>query len=259
MLLRKGVYLYEYMDYWEKFNETTLPEKEKYYSNLSMEDITEAHYKVGKRICKDVEIKNLGEYHDLYLRSDVLLLANVFESFRKMRLKVHELDPAKFFSAPWLAWQAALKKTRVELELLTDVNMLLMVGKGIRGKICHAIHHYTKANNKYMKDYDKNKESLYLKYWDVNDLYGWEMSQKFPVNCLEWIGETSQLNEDFIKSYNEESDKGYFLGVDVQYRKNYKNFTCNYHFYLKQRNLKRSKGLLLIYLIKTNMLFTSEI
>ena len=247
------------MDYWEKFNETTLPEKEKYYSNLSMEDITEAHYKVGKRICKDVEIKNLGEYHDLYLRSDVLLLANVFESFRKMRLKVHELDPAKFFSAPWLAWQAALKKTRVELELLTDVNMLLMVGKGIRGKICHAIHHYTKANNKYMKDYDKNKESLYLKYWDVNDLYGWEMSQKFPVNCLEWIGETSQLNEDFIKSYNEESDKGYFLGVDVQYRKNYKNFTCNYHFYLKQRNLKRSKGLLLIYLIKTNMLFTSEI
>ena len=176
-----------------------------------------------------------------------------------MRLKVHELDPAKFFSAPWLAWQAALKKTRVELELLTDINMLLMVGKGIRGKICHAIHHYTKANNKYMKDYDKNKESLYLKYWDVNDLYGWEMSQKFPVNCLERIGETSQLDEDFIKSYNEESDKGYFLGVDVQYRKNYKNFTCNYHFYLKQRNLKRSKGLLLIYMIKTNMLLTSEI
>ena len=231
------------MDYWEKFNETTLPEKEKYYSNLSMEDITEAHYKVGKRICKDVEIKNLGEYHDLYLRSDVLLLADVFESFRKMCLKVHELDPAKFFSAPWLAWQAALKKTRVELELLTDINMLLMVGKGIRGKICHAIHHHTKANNKYMKDYDKNKESLYLKYWDVNDLYGWEMPQKFPVNCLEWIGETPQLNEDFIKSYNEESDKGYFLGVDVQYRKKLQELHMQLPFLPETKKLEKVERL----------------
>ena len=160
-----------------------------------------------------------------------------------MRLKVHELDPAKFFSAPWLAWQAALKKTRVELELLTDINMLLMVGKGIRGKICHAIHHYTKANNKYMKDYDKNKESLYLKYWDVNDLYGWEMSQKFPVNYLEWIGETPQLNEDFIKSYNEESDKGYFLGVDVQYRKKLQELHMQLPFLPETKKLEKVERL----------------
>ena len=128
------MYPYEYMDDWEKFNEAKLPKKEINYSGLTIGDITAANYKHEKRVCQDFEIKNLGEYHDLYLRSDVFLLANVFESFRKMRLKVHELDPAKFFSAPWLAWQAALKKTRVELELLTDINMLLMVGKGIRGK-----------------------------------------------------------------------------------------------------------------------------
>ena len=95
--------------------------------------------------------------------------------------------------------------------------MLLMVEKDIRGGICNAIHRYAKANNKYMKDYDKNKESSYLNYWDVNNLYGWAMSQKLPVNNFEWIKDTSQFNEDFIKNYNEESDEGYFLEVDVQY------------------------------------------
>ena len=153
----------------------------------------------------------------MYLKSDTLLLADVFENFRKLCLKIYELDPAKFLSVPGLAWQAALEKTEVKLELLTDIDMLLMVEKGIRGGICDIIHRYATANNKYMKDYDKNKESSYLKYWDVNHLYGWAMSQKLPVNKFEWIEETSQFNEDFIKNYNEETDEGYFPEVDVQY------------------------------------------
>ena len=101
------------MDDWEKFNETTLPEKEEFYSNLDLEDFTEADYMHAKRVCKDFEIKNLGEYHDLYLKSDTLLLADVFENFRKMCLKVYQLDLVKFHPAPWLAWQADLKKTEV--------------------------------------------------------------------------------------------------------------------------------------------------
>ena len=95
--------------------------------------------------------------------------------------------------------------------------MLLLVEKGIRGGICQAIHRYVTAINKYMKDYDKNKESSYLKNWDVKNLYDWAMSQKLPVNKFEWIEDTSQFNEDFIKHYNEESDEGYLLVVDVQY------------------------------------------
>ena len=170
------------MDEWEKFNETSLPEKEEFYSNLNMEVITNSDYLHTKRVCKDFEIKNLGEYHDLYLKSDTLLLADVFESFRKMCLKIYQLDPAKFLSAPGLAWQvAALKKIEIKLELSTDIDILLMVEKGIRGEICNKIHRYAKANNKYMKDYDKNKESSYLNYWDVNNLYGWVMSQKLPT------------------------------------------------------------------------------
>ena len=152
----------------------------------------------------------------MYIQSDTLLLADVFENFKNTCLKIYKLDPAKFLSAPGLAWQAALKKTKVKLDLLTDIDMLLMVEKGIRGGICHSIYWYAKANNKYMKDYDKNKESSYLQYWDVNNLYGWAMSQKLPVNNFEWIKDTSQFNEDFIKNYNEESDEGYFLEADVQ-------------------------------------------
>ena len=121
------------------------------------------------------------------------------------------------FFSPGLAWPAGFKNTQVKLELLADIDMLLMVGKEIRGGICHAIHQYAKVNNKYLKYYHKNKESSYLKYWDVNNLYGWEMQQKFPVNKFEWIEDTSQLNEDFIKNYNEKSDEAYFLEVGVQY------------------------------------------
>ena len=152
--LKKDVYPYEYMDDWEKFNETSLPEKEEFYSYLNMEDIADSDYNHAKRICKDFEIKSFGEYHDLYLKSNTLLLAEVFGNFRKMCLQIYQLDTVKFLSAPRLAWQAALKKSKVKLELLTDIDTLLMVEKGIRGGICHFINRYTKANNKYMKDYD---------------------------------------------------------------------------------------------------------
>ena len=217
LLLRKGVYPYEYMDDWKKCNETSLPEKQDFYIHLDMGDITDADYAHEKRVCKDFEIKNLGEFHDLYVQSDTLLLSDVFENFRNTCLKTYRLDPAKFLSAPGLPWQAALKKTKVKLDLLTDIDILLMIEKGITGGICHYMYRHAEANNKYMKDYDKDKESSYIKYWDINKVYGWKMSQKPPVNNFEWIKNTSQFNEDFIKNYNVESDEGFSLEVDVQY------------------------------------------
>ena len=109
------------------------------------------------------------------------------------------------------------KNAEIKLELLTDIDMLLMAEKGIRGEICHAIHTYAKGNNKYMKHYDKNIVSSYLMYLDGNNLYGWEMSQKLPVNGFKWIKKLSKFNEDFIKNYDENSNKGYILEVDVEY------------------------------------------
>ena len=156
LLLRKGVYPYEYMDNWERFSETSLPNKESFYSNLNMENIEDIDYRHGNNVFKIFELKNLGEYHDLYVQSDTLLLADVFENFRNKCLEVYELDPPHFLSLPGLAWQACLKKTNIELELLTDYDILLMVEEGVSGGICHSIHRYAKANNKYMNNYDES-------------------------------------------------------------------------------------------------------
>ena len=129
LLLGKGVYPYEYMDNLEKFNETSFPSKESFYSNLNMEDINDIDYRHGNNVFNKFKLNNLGDYHDLYVQSDTLL------------------------ALPGLAWKALLKKTNIELELLTDYDMLLMVEKGIRGGICHSIQRYAKANNKYLKSH----------------------------------------------------------------------------------------------------------
>ena len=147
------------MDIWERFSETSLPSKEDFYSNLNMEDISDVDYRHANNVIKRFKLENLGNYHDLYVQSDTLILADVFNNFRDMSIKEYELDSAHFLSLPGLAWQACLKKTNIELELLTDYDMLLMVEEGVRGGICHSTHRYAKANNKYMKNYDNNEES----------------------------------------------------------------------------------------------------
>ena len=135
-----------------------------------MEDITGVDYRHAKRVFKIFNNKNIGEYHDLYVKRDTLLLADVFEFFRNKCIEIYELDPTHFLSAPGLAWQACLKKRELELELFADSDMLLMIEKGIRGRICHAVHRYAKVNNKYMKNYDKNNESSYIQYLDTNKM-----------------------------------------------------------------------------------------
>ena len=155
LLLGKGVYPYEYMVSWERFDKTSLPDKEDFYSNLNVKDITDVDYRHATRVFKEFKMNNLGDYHDLYVQSNTHI-GDVFENFRNMCIEIYELDHAHFLSAPGLAWQACLKITEVELELLTNFDVLLMVEKGIRGGICHAIHRYAKANNKCMKNHDED-------------------------------------------------------------------------------------------------------
>ena len=215
-MLRKCVYPYEYMDTWERFNETSLPSKKHFSSNLNMENIDDIDYRHGNNVFKGFKLENLGDYHDLYVKSDTLLLADAFENFRDMCIKIY----AHFVSLPGLAWQACLKKTNIELELLTDYDMLLIVEEGIRGGICDSIHRYAKMNNKYIKNYNKDEESSYIQYLDANNLYGWAMSKKLPVNGFKWLdsNKINEINEDFIKNYDENYDKGIFE-VDVKYLK----------------------------------------
>ena len=155
LLLRKGVYPYEFIVNWKRFKELVPLEEDYYYSNLNMEGITKEDIKHVKNVCNTFKIKTIGEYHNLYVQSDTTLLADVFENFRDKCIEICKTDPAHFLSAPGLAWQACLKKTGVKLDLLTDNDMLLMFEKGIRGGMCQATYRYAKANNKYMKDNDK--------------------------------------------------------------------------------------------------------
>ena len=199
MLLQKGVYPNEYIDEWDKFNKKVLPGKESFYSNLTVENISEIDYAHANNVFKKFNINNLGEYHDLYVRSDTLLLADIFENFRQSGLENYELDPV---SLPGLAWQDCLKKTNVELELLTDYDMLLMVEEGIRGGICHAVQRYAHAHNKYMKDYDRKKKPSYIQYLDANNVYGKAMTEKLTVRGFKWVNDISEIDEDFVKDYN---------------------------------------------------------
>ena len=182
--------------------------KKLFCSELNLEGTSDADYDHVKKVWEAIEIKNFGEYHDLYVQCDTLLLADIFKHFRDKCIEIYGLDSGHVLTAPILAWQACLQKTKVELKLLTNIDMLLMVEKGIKSGICQVIHRYAKANNKYMKNYVKSIKLSFIEYLDANNLYGWAVSQKLAVNGLKWVKNLRQFNESFIRNYNENSNKG---------------------------------------------------
>ena len=194
LLKRKGVYPYEYMDSLERLMENKPPPKKSFYSTLTGEGISVEDYQHGLKVWKEFEIKTMKDYLELYNETDVLLLADVFENFRNICLENYELDPAHYFTAPGLSWDAALKMTKVELELLSDVDMLLMVEKGIRGGVSMISNRYGKANNKYMNDkFNPSEPSRYIQYLDANNLYGAAMSMKLPTHGFKWMNDKELL------------------------------------------------------------------
>ena len=218
LIKRKGVYPYEYMNTEERFNETKLPPKKAFYSRLSGEGITEEDYKHALNVWNVFKMKTFKDYHELYNETDVLLMADVFENFRKNNLKIYGLDPAHYFTAPGLSWDACLKITGVELELLTDLDMLLMWERCIRGGISMISNRYGEANNKYMKGgFNKNKPSKYIMYLDANNLYGCAMIMKLPTHGFKWMsgGELENLYENQeLHTWNKTPC---ILEVDLQY------------------------------------------
>ena len=231
ILKQKGFYPYEYMDSEEKFNDTKLPPREAFYSKLSGKGITEKDYKHAGNVWNSFKMKTFLEYHELYNITDVLLLADVFENFRDLCLKIYGLDPVYYFTAPGLAWDACLKMTNINLELLSDSNMLLMFEKGIRGGISIISNRYGEANNKYMrKGFNKNKPSKYLMYLDANNLYGCAMSEKLPTHGFKWLscGEMEKLFDNQVIQVWEKIPC--ILEVDLEYPENLHDLHNDYPF-----------------------------
>ena len=215
LMVKKGVYPYDYMDSFEKFKEQ-LPSKEDFYSILNDKNIEDKDYQHAQNVWNTFNLKNMGEYHDLYLTSDILLLADVFENFRKTCLKYYKPDPCHYFTSPGLSWDAMLKMTNIKLELMTDIDMFQFIEKGLRGGISYIANRYGKANNKYMKEYDEKAPSKYIMYLDANNLYGWAMSQYLPTGGFRWMTE-KQINKIDLAKYKEDSKKGLILEVDLEY------------------------------------------
>ena len=220
LLVRKGVYPYEYMDLPKKLQETELLPKEAFYSRLNEEGISDEDYEHARKVWETFEMKNLEDYHNLYNRVDVLLLADVFENFRDICVKNYKLDPTHYYTAPGLAWDASLKVTEVELELLSDIDTLLMVEKGIKGGVSMISNRYGKANTKNMgKSFIKKEPSKYIPYLDANNLYSWAMSKPLPTHGFKWM-KVSELEIWELHSC--------ILEVDLKYPKSLHNLHNDY-------------------------------
>ena len=219
LIKQKGVYPYDYMDSFQRFSEKYLPEIEDFYSILNDTNISASDYEHAKRVWSLFQIRDLGQYHDLYLKTDVLLLADVFENFRSTCLSHYRLDPCHYFSAPGLSWDALLRMTKINLDLISDTDQQLFIEKGMRGGISTITHRHAEANNKYMKNYNPEVESSYIMYLDANNLYGWAMSQSLPVGDFKWLDPAEYEDpEDFIlENYTDETKKGVILEVDLEY------------------------------------------
>jgi len=216
LLLRKGIFPYDYVTGPEKFDEGYLPSQAHFYNSLNEAEVSDNDYDHAQKIWETFKMQTFGEYHDLYLMTDVLLLADVFENFRSLCLSYYHLDAAHYFTSPGLAWDAMLKMTGAKLQLLDDIDMVLMIENGIRGGVSLISKKYAKANNPHVPDYDPSKPNTWITYLDMNNLYGTCMSDPLPEKDFEWLSEDRIQSLDIL-SIDDNAETGYIFEVDLEY------------------------------------------
>ena len=204
------------MDSFKKFKENKLPDIECFFSSLKVCGVSGGEYQRVFNVCKRFEIKNLGEYHDLYLKTDVLLLCDVFEKFIGLCLKDYGLDPCQYFSSPGLSWDAMLKMTGIRPEKINNIDVHLFLEKGMRGGVSYI-----------SKKYSKSSDDKAIMYWDANNLYGWAMIQDLPDSSFKFLSK-EEVNNFNLDSIAENSQVGYNLEVDLEYCKELHDSLGNY-------------------------------
>lgn len=224
LLLRKGVYPYEYMDSFDRFNETSLPPKEKFYSTLKLQEISDKDYDHALNVWKSFNMKTMRDYHDLYLKLDVILLADVWCNFRSICLNNDGLEPSTFVSLPSYSLNNLLRRKQIQnpsfkIELFNkeQSDMYMFSESGIRGGISTITNRYAQANNKYMKDYDSSKPTSFIKYLDANNLYGYAMSEYLPIGNYHWDTSIDKFTSEYISTISDTNDTGYIIEVDLEY------------------------------------------
>ena len=228
MLLKKGVYPYEYMNTWERFEETNLPPKEAFQNSLKNCNISDEEYAHAQNVWSQFDCKTIQDYHDIYLKTDVLLLADIFETFRQFSKVNYRLDPAHYVSSPQLSWDAMLLHTEAEIELIADPQMFSMIDKGIRGGVAMIVKRYAKANNpKLGNDFNPNLPTSYIIYLDANNLYGWAMSQYLPFRGFHWL-KAKEWKEIDWTAQQDAQPLGYFIECDLLYDKSFHDMHNDY-------------------------------
>jgi len=218
LVTQKGVYPYEYMDSETKFLDPELPPVEAFYSKLADENVTAEEYIRAEEVWSVFEMKTMHDYHDLYLKTDVLLLADVFETFRNVSFQKYGLDCMHYITLSSFSWLAMLKFTGVKLELFTEPEQLLFVERGVRGGVASIANRYSKANNKEMVQHDPVEESKYILYLDANNLYGWAMSRPLPLREFKFLSESEVIAFPMmLPTLTEHDTLGYILEVDLEY------------------------------------------
>ena len=239
ILRRKGVYPYSYVTDEDKMSETALPPKEAFFNDLAQEHVSEEDYRHAVNVWESFGLSTFGNYHDLYLKTDVLLLADVFENFRRLCLKTYKLDPAHYVSSPGLSWDSMLKTTKVELELITDPDMFLFLEKGIRGGISMISQRHAEANNPYLGNTaDPTSPNSYIAYWDANNLYGWSMSQPLPHSEFRWLSR-GEVDSFDVAEASREVNTGFILEVDLDYPPNLHDLHNDYPMVPEQTEISR--------------------
>lgn len=232
VLFRKGVFPYDYLDSFKKLEEEKLPDISKFFNKLTNSECSPEDYKFANTVWEKFECKNLKDYLEIYLKCDIVLLADIFEKFRRTCIKTYKLDPCHYFTAPGLSWDAMLKMTGVELELMKDINMYNFIQRGIRGGLTQCSIKHCIANNKYLNKFESSNESNFLMYYDANNLYGYAMSQPLPYKNFKFLSENEILNftDDFIKKLEVHSEIGYILEVDLDYPEQIHDIHLDYPF-----------------------------